>query len=96
MSGDPQPISRSTAPLLAITVPLAKMREGYVTPDRRATPVTTWHNDARQTAFVVKGNKVSETAFKPDALVTARVFVSQILVEAPANARAVVTSRPSW
>jgi hypothetical protein len=55
------------------------------------TPVTTWHNDARQTAFVVSGNKVGETDFKPDASVTARVFVSEILVDAPPNARAIVT-----
>jgi lysophospholipase L1-like esterase len=55
------------------------------------TPVTTWHNDARQTAFVVSGNKVGETDFKPDASVTARVFVSEILVDAPPDARAIVT-----
>ena len=36
------------------------------------TPVTTWHNDARQTAFVVAGDKVADTDFQPDASVTAR------------------------
>jgi lysophospholipase L1-like esterase len=55
------------------------------------TPVTTWHNDARQTAFVVLGNKVGETDFKPDESVTARVFVTEILVDAPPDARAIVT-----
>jgi lysophospholipase L1-like esterase len=55
------------------------------------TPVTTWHNDVRQTAFLVAGNKVGEIDFKPDASVTVRVFVSEILVDAPATARAIVT-----
>jgi hypothetical protein len=62
---------------------------GLFLPD--VTSVTTWHNDARQTAFLVAGNKVGETDFKPDTSVTARVFVSQILVDAPATARAIVT-----
>jgi lysophospholipase L1-like esterase len=39
----------------------------------------------------VAGNKVSELDFKPDASITARVFVSQILVDAPPAARAIVT-----
>jgi lysophospholipase L1-like esterase len=76
-------------PVELTVTPLASVAVSLFLPE--VTPVTTWHNDARQTAFVVKGNKVGETDFKPDALVTARVFVSQILVEAPANARAVVT-----
>jgi len=40
---------------------------------------------------LVAGNEVGETDFKPDASVTARVFVSQILIDAPATARAMVT-----
>jgi lysophospholipase L1-like esterase len=39
----------------------------------------------------VAGNKVGDTDFKPDASISARVFVSQILVDAPATARAIVT-----
>jgi lysophospholipase L1-like esterase len=82
------------APVLSDPVELAIAPLGSVAislfiPD--VTPVTTWHNDARQTAFLVAGNKVGETDFKPDASVTARVFASQILVDAPAAARAIVT-----
>jgi lysophospholipase L1-like esterase len=39
----------------------------------------------------VAGNKVGEPDFKPDSSVTARVFVSQIIVDAPPEARAIVT-----
>ena len=76
------PVDLTVAPLGSVAISL------YL-PD--VTPVTTWHNDARQTAFLVAGNKVSELDFKPDASVTARVFVSQILVDAPPAARAIVT-----
>ena len=76
------PVDLTVAPLGTVAISL------YL-PD--VTPVTTWHNDARQTAFLVAGNKVSELDFKPDASVTGRVFVSQILVDAPPAARAIVT-----
>jgi lysophospholipase L1-like esterase len=76
------PVDLAVAPLGSVAISL-------FLPE--VTPVTTWHNDARQTAFLVAGNKVSELDFKPDASVTARVFVSQILVDAPAAARAIVT-----
>jgi lysophospholipase L1-like esterase len=82
------------APLLSDPVelevpPLGSLAVSLFLPE--VTPVTTWHNDARQTAFVVSGNKVGETDFKPDASVTARVFVSEILVDASPDARAIVT-----
>jgi len=82
------------APLLSDPVelevaPLGSVAISLFLPE--VTPVTTWHNDARQTAFVVSGDKVGETDFKPDASVTARVFVTKILVDAPPDARAIVT-----
>jgi hypothetical protein len=76
------PVELTVAPLGSVAISL-------FLPD--VTPVTTWHNDARQTAFLVAGNKVSDLDFKPDASVTARVFVSEILVDAPTPARAIVT-----
>ena len=65
------------APVLSDPVELAVAPLGNVAislflPD--VTPVTTWHNDARQTAFLVAGNKIGETDFKPDSSVTGRVF----------------------
>jgi lysophospholipase L1-like esterase len=76
-------------PVELTVAPLGTLATSLFLPD--VTPVTTWHNDARQTAFLAVGNKVSELDLKPDASVTARVFVSQILVDAPPTARAIVT-----
>ncbi len=61
----------------------------FFVPD--VTPVTTIHWDARQTMYIVAGNKVAETDFKPDSTVVARILLSEILVDRPANARAIVT-----
>lgn len=61
----------------------------FFVPD--VTPVTTFHWDARQTMYIVAGNKVAETDFKPDSTVVARILLSEILVDRPANARAIVT-----
>ena len=71
-------------PIELVVAPLGSVAISLFLAD--VTPVTTWHNDARQMAFLVAGNKVGETDFKPDASITARVFVSQILVDAPAIA----------
>lgn len=61
----------------------------FFVPD--VTPVTTFHWDARQTMYIVAGNKVAETDFKPDSTIVARILLSEILVNRPANARAIVT-----
>jgi len=68
--------------------PLAVVAVSLYLPD--ATPFTTWHNDARQTAFLVAGNKTADAEFKPDDRPVARAFLTEILVEAPATARAIV------
>jgi lysophospholipase L1-like esterase len=49
------------------------------------------HWDGRQTAYIVAGNKVSDTDIKPDSKIESRLFLSGILVDAPADARAIVT-----
>jgi lysophospholipase L1-like esterase len=76
------PVDLSVAPLSSVVV-------SFFLPD--VTPVTTFHWDAVQTTYVVAGNKVAETDFKADSSFTARVLLSEILVDAPANARAIVT-----
>ena len=76
------PVDLSVAPLGSVAVSL-------FLPD--VTPVTTFHWDARQTTYVVAGNKVGANDFKADSTVTARIFLSGILVDRPANARAIVT-----
>ena len=54
------------------------------------TPVTTWHNEGVQTTLIASGNLVGEAEFKEKQTATARIFLSEILVDAPAGARAVV------
>jgi GDSL-like Lipase/Acylhydrolase family len=56
------------------------------------TPATTWHNDARETAYISgEGDASGATDFKPTQTITSRLFLSEILVDAAPNARAVVT-----
>jgi lysophospholipase L1-like esterase len=81
------------APLISdpVDLPLAALSSVAVSiflPD--ATPVATWHNDARQTAYVAGGDKTGAADFKADEQPVARAFLTDILVEAPANARAIV------
>lgn len=54
-------------------------------------PTTTWHNDARQTAYVSgNGNFADDESFEAALTVPSRVFLSGIAVEAAPEARAVV------
>jgi len=76
------PVDVTVAPLSSVVV-------SFFVPD--VTPVNTFHWDAVQTTYVVAGNKVAETDFKADSTFTARILLSEILVDAPANARAIVT-----
>jgi lysophospholipase L1-like esterase len=75
------PVDLSLAPLGSVVVSI-------FLPD--VTPVTTFHFDARQTARVVAGDRSGETDFKADSTLTARILLSEILVNAPAKARAIV------
>jgi lysophospholipase L1-like esterase len=92
--GSPSIVIPPGAPAMSDPVDLAVPALGTVAvsffvPD--VTPVTTFHWDARQTMYIVAGNKVAETDFKPDSTVVARILLSEILVDRPANARAIVT-----
>ncbi|HTT38529.1 MAG TPA: SGNH/GDSL hydrolase family protein [Burkholderiales bacterium] len=75
------PVDLSVAPLASVVV-------SFFVPD--VTPVSTFHWDACQTTYVVAGNKVSEVDFKADSTFTARILLSEVLVDAPADARAIV------
>jgi len=56
------------------------------------SPATTWHFDACQTAYINDAGDVSGAAdFKPSQTITSRIFLSEILVDAAPDARAVVT-----
>lgn len=55
------------------------------------SPTTTWHNDARQTAYISEpGNVSADATFTPAKTVTSRLFLSEILVDAAPADRAVV------
>jgi lysophospholipase L1-like esterase len=68
--------------------PLALVSVSVYLPE--ITPLTTVHWDGHQTAFVGAGNQVANVDFKADSKMTQRVFLSEILVDAPAGARAVI------
>ena len=75
------PVDISVAPLALVSVSL------YL-PD--ITPTSTIHWDGHETAYIAAGNKAADVDFKADSKLTQRMFLSEILVDAPANARAVV------
>jgi lysophospholipase L1-like esterase len=68
--------------------PLALVSVSLYLPE--ITPLSTIHWDGHQTAYVAAGNKVADVDLKADSKLTQRVFLSEILVDAPAGARAVV------
>jgi lysophospholipase L1-like esterase len=75
------PIDMSVDPLALVSVSL------YLP---EVTPLSTIHWDGHQTAYVGAGNQVADVDFKADSKMTQRVLLSEILVDAPAGARAVV------
>jgi lysophospholipase L1-like esterase len=56
------------------------------------TPLTTFHWEGVQTAYISpEGNFAGDTEIKADSTIKARLFLSGIMVDAPAGARAIVT-----
>ena len=55
------------------------------------TPTTTWHNDAKQTGYLAEGDATGATDLKDPQKLPSRVFLSEILVDAQPDARAIVT-----
>ncbi|HEY5769769.1 MAG TPA: SGNH/GDSL hydrolase family protein [Terrimicrobium sp.] len=69
--------------------PLSSVAVSLFLPE--VTPTTTMHWDGRQTAYIVAGNKAGDADLKPDSKIESRLFLSGILVDAPEDARAIVT-----
>ena len=69
--------------------PLAKLAVSLYFPG--VQPVTTSHWEGRETAYISEGNTAAESSIKPSSTLTAKAFLSGILVDAPPDARAVVT-----
>ena len=76
------PVDLSVAPLSTLAVSL------YFPV---VTPVETFHWEGRQTAYVVAGDHTGDADFKPDSTITAKAFLSEVMVDAKPGARAVVT-----
>jgi lysophospholipase L1-like esterase len=55
------------------------------------TPLTTFHWEGVQTAYIGAGNQTGETEIKGAEKTKARVLLSEIEVNAPSDARAIVT-----
>ena len=53
-------------------------------------PTTTWHNDARQTAYVGTGNVAGAETFEATTTFPSRIWLSGIAVEAGPEARSIV------
>jgi lysophospholipase L1-like esterase len=75
------PVDLAVAPLSLLSVSL-------FLPE--ISPTTTMHWYGAQTAYVAAGDKAADVDFKADSTQTARLFLSEIFVDAPANARAIV------
>ncbi|WP_292159419.1 SGNH/GDSL hydrolase family protein [Mesorhizobium sp.] len=54
------------------------------------TPLSTFHWDAEQTGYIGAGNQVSAAAIDGPSEITTRIFLTDVLVEAPQGARTVV------
>ena len=69
--------------------PLSKLAVSLYFPG--VVPVTTPHWEGRDTAYISEGNTAGDSSIKPTSTITAKAFLSGILVDAPPDARALVT-----
>ncbi|WP_246541938.1 SGNH/GDSL hydrolase family protein [Collimonas antrihumi] len=74
-------------PIDLALAPLAQVAVSIFLP--QTTPLATFHWDGKQTAYIAPGNLTAAPLIKTDQTVEARVFLSTILVEAPAASRVV-------
>ncbi|AZD77406.1 SGNH/GDSL hydrolase family protein [Pseudomonas chlororaphis] len=78
-----------TSDPVALAVPdLGELVVSLYLPQR--TPLTTFHWDGKQTAFIAPGNQVDTQQLEGKEQVEARLFLSDILVDAPLDSRALV------
>jgi lysophospholipase L1-like esterase len=82
------------APILSDPVDLAVEPLGSVAVSLflpEITPTTTWHNDARQTAYISgEGDFTAAASFEPAQTIQSRIFLSGIMADAAPDARVVV------
>ena len=94
-SGNPSATIPPGAPMVSdpvdLTVaPLGEVAVSLFLPE--ITPTTTWHNEGVQTAYISgEGNFAGEAEFEPAQTIKSRIFLSEIMVDAAPDARAIVT-----
>jgi lysophospholipase L1-like esterase len=94
-SGQPTVTIPPGAPVISDPVdlkvePLSEVAVSLFLP--QITPLDTFHWEGVQTAYISpEGNGAGDTEMKTDSTIKSRLFLSGILVDAPAGARAVVT-----
>jgi lysophospholipase L1-like esterase len=68
---------------------LSKLSVSLYVPETE--PTSTMHWDGHQTAFIAAGDKTGDADFKPDSTIASRLILSEVLVDAAPDARAIVT-----
>ena len=76
-------------PVDLTVAPLSNLAVSLFLPE--ITPLTTFHWEGVQTAYIAPGNQTGETEIKGGETTKARLLLSEIQVDAPADARAIVT-----
>src|SRR6185437_13635729 len=75
-------------PVAIRIAPLGRLSVSLYLPEY--TPLTTFHWDGRQRAAVVSGNRLASARFAEPSMLDARLFLSDVLVDARRGARTVV------
>jgi lysophospholipase L1-like esterase len=76
-------------PIALDVAPLTKLSVSLFVP--RTSPTNTMHWDGHNTAYIVAGDQTAAADFKPDSSIVSRIFLSGVMVDAAADARAIVT-----
>ncbi|AZC61313.1 SGNH/GDSL hydrolase family protein [Pseudomonas chlororaphis] len=80
--------TRTSDPVALVVPALGELVVSLYLPQR--TPLTTFHWDGKQTAFITPGNQVNAQRLEGKEQLEARLFLSDILVDAPLDSRALV------
>ncbi|CAI8728842.1 SGNH/GDSL hydrolase family protein [Pseudomonas chlororaphis] len=80
--------TRTSDPAALVVPALGDLVVSLYLPQR--TPLATFHWDGKQTAFIAPGNQVDAQRLAGKEQVEARLFLSDILVDAPLDSRALV------
>jgi lysophospholipase L1-like esterase len=76
-------------PVALDVAPLTKLSVSLFVP--KNSPTSSMHWDGHDTAYIVSGDQTGAADFKPESSIVSRVFLSGVMVDAAADARAIVT-----